>query len=86
MEGFSTLSHKFAIRFTEAQNTGENEHTSKQETYEQKGESEYVHVNHDHIYQMEIDNLWQRVGGLCAKTIPEYIPALFHIKCRPAVI
>lgn len=45
-----------------------------------------MHANQDHIYKIEIDNLWQRIGGLCAKTIPEHIPVLFHTKCGPAVI
>lgn len=63
-----------------------NEHTRKQKTYEQKGEAEYVHANHDHVYKIEIDNLRQRIGGLRAKTIPEYIPVLFHTECGPAVI
>lgn len=45
-----------------------------------------MRANQAHIYKIEIDNLWQRIGGLCAKTIPEYIPVLFHTKCGPAVI
>lgn len=43
-------SQKLAIIFTEAGRNNrqdKNEHTSKQETYEQKGEAEYVHTNHD---------------------------------------
>lgn len=59
--------------------------TRKQKTYEQRGASEYVHANHDHICKMEIDILWQAVGGLCAKTIPENIPALFHAKGDPVI-
>lgn len=54
--------------------------------HEQKGEAEYVRANQDHIYKIEIDHLCQRIGGLCAKTIPENIPVLFHTKCGPAVI
>lgn len=52
------------------QQAEQNQHTRKQKTCEPRGASEYVHANHDHICKMEIDNLWQTVGGLCAKTIP----------------
>lgn len=67
------------------QHAEQNEHTGKQKTYEQGGASEYVHVNHDYICKIEIDKLWQTFGGLCAKTIPEYIPASFHTKCNPVI-
>lgn len=63
------------------QQAGQNEHKSKRKTYEQKLDSEYVRVIHDYISKMKTDNLWQTVGGLCANTIPEYIPALSHTKC-----
>lgn len=41
---------KLAIHLTEAGRNNrqdKNEHTSKQETYQQKGEAEYLHANHD---------------------------------------
>lgn len=58
--------HKLTFCFTEAgrnNNQDKNEHTCKQKTYEQKGEAEHVRANQDHIYKIEIDNLWQRISG-----------------------
>lgn len=60
------ICHLFHWRRDEQQ-AGQTEHKSKRKTYEQKLDSEYVHVIHDYIYKMKTDNLWLTVGGLCAK-------------------